>query len=89
MKRHNVKRHYDSKHKKGFDSVGKGERLKEFKKRFDAYVGEAKRVSVCAQGASHLNEASYRICLSLTRHQVQKQTKCFSWLVPKLCLRVF
>ena len=41
-----MKRHYDSKHKKDFDSPypGKGERLKEFKKRFDAYVGEAKSV---------------------------------------------
>ena len=48
MKRYTVKRHYDSKHKKDFDSAypGKGERLKEFKKRFDAIVGEAKRVSV-------------------------------------------
>ena len=36
-----MKRHYDSKHKKDFDSayLGKGERLKEFKKRFEAYPG--------------------------------------------------
>ena len=38
-----MKWHYDSKHKKDFDSAypGKGERLKEFKKRFDACVGDA------------------------------------------------
>ena len=36
LKRYNVKRHYDSKHKKCFDGayVGKDERMKEFKKRF-------------------------------------------------------
>ena len=72
MKMYNVKRHYDSKHKKDFDSAypRKGERLKEFKKCFDAYVGEAKKVSVFVQGASHLNEASCRIYHSLAQHQV-------------------
>ena len=49
---------------------GKCERLKEFKKRFDAYECEAKRVSVFAQSANHLNEAGYRICHSLAQHQV-------------------
>ena len=49
---------------------GKDERLTEFKKRFDAYVGEAKRVSVFAQGVSHLNKASYRSCHSFEQHQV-------------------
>ena len=45
MKRYNVKRNYDLKHEMDFDSVypGKGEQLKEFKKRFGEYVGEAKR----------------------------------------------
>ena len=33
-------------------------------------MGEVKRVSVFTQGASHLNEASYRICHSLAQHQV-------------------
>ena len=51
MKRYNVKRHYDSKHKKDFDSAcpGKGERLKEFNERFDAYVAEAKSVGFCSR----------------------------------------
>ena len=48
----------------------KGERLKEFKKRSDAFVGETKRVSVLAQGASHVNEARYHIRHSLAQHQV-------------------
>ena len=48
LKRYNVKRHYDSKHKKCFDGayVGKDESMKEFKKRFDAYLGETTRVPV-------------------------------------------
>ena len=96
MKRYNVKRHYDSKHKKVFDNAypGKGERLKEFKKRFDAYVGEAKRASVFAQGVGHLNEAiaiASVIPLLNTRCRLfmPKCSKRLSWLVPKLCLRVF
>ena len=46
-----MKRHYDSKYQKDFDSAypGKGERLKEFKKRIDAYVGEAKSVGCCSR----------------------------------------
>ena len=49
MKTYNVKRHYDWKHKKDFDSAypGKGERLKVFKKCFNAYVCEAKTVDFC------------------------------------------
>ena len=41
LKRYNLKRHYDPKHKTCFDGayVGKDERIKEFKKRFDAYLG--------------------------------------------------
>ena len=72
LKRYNVKRHYDSKHKTCFDGayVGKDERVKEFKKRFDAYLGETKRVSVFTDTSSHLNEASYRICYLLAQHQV-------------------
>ena len=31
-------------------------------------MGEAKRVSFFAEGASHLNEAVYRICYSIARH---------------------
>ena len=48
LKRYNVKRHCDSKHKKCFDgaSVGKDERMKEFKKRFDATTW-ARRESIC------------------------------------------
>ena len=67
-----MKRHYDSKHKKDLDSVypGKGERPKEFKKRFDANVCEAKRVSVFAEGASRLIEASCRTCNSLAQQHV-------------------
>ena len=45
LKRYNVKRHNDSKHMQ-IAYVGKDERMKEFKKRFDAYLGETKRVSV-------------------------------------------
>ena len=69
---YNVKRRYDSKHKKCFDCayVGKDERMKEFKKRFDAYLVEMKRISVFTDTSSHLNEASYRICYLLARHQV-------------------
>ena len=72
LKRYNVKRHYDSKHKKCFYGayVGKDERMKEFKKRFDAYLGETKRVSVFTDTSSHLNEASCRICYLLAQHQV-------------------
>ena len=72
LKRYNATRHYDSKHKKCFDGayVGKAERMKEFKKRFDAYLGETKRVSVFTDTSSHLNEASYRICYLLAQHQV-------------------
>ena len=72
LKRYNVKRHYDLKHNKYFDGayVGKDERMKEFKKRFDAYLGETKRVSVFTNTSSHLNEASYRICYLLAQHQV-------------------
>ena len=44
--------------------------MKEFKKRFDAYLGEMKRVSVFTDTSSHLNEASYRICYLLAQHQV-------------------
>ena len=73
LKRYNVKRHYDSKHKKCFDGVyvGKAERMKEFKKRFDAYLSETKRVSVFTDTSSHINEASYRICYLLAQHQVK------------------
>ena len=72
FKRYNVKRHSDSKHKKCFDGayVGKDEGMKEFKKRFDAYLGETKRVSVFTDTSSHLNEASYRICYLLAQHLV-------------------
>ena len=72
LKRYNVKRHYDSKHKTCFDGayVGKDERVKEFKKRFDAYLGKTKRVPVFTETSSHLNEASYRICYLLAQHQV-------------------
>ena len=72
VKRYNMTRHYDSKQYNHFDSAypGKGERLNVFKKRFDAYVGEAKRVSLFVQGASHLNEATYRIYHFLAQHQV-------------------
>ena len=67
-----MKRHYDSKHKKCFDSayVGKDESMKEFMKRFDAYLGETKRVSVFTDTSSHPNEASYRICSLLVQPQV-------------------
>ena len=47
--------------------MGKDERMKEFKKRFDAYLVETKRVSVFT---NHLNEASYRIYYLLAQHQV-------------------
>ena len=72
LKRYNVKRHYDSNHKKCFDGayVGKDERIKEFKKRIDAYLGETKRVYVFTDTSNHLNEASYRICYLLAQHQV-------------------
>ena len=50
--------------------AGKGEPLKEFKKSFDVYVGEAKRVSVFAQGATRLNEAGHRVCHSLAQYQI-------------------
>ena len=72
LKRYNVKRHYDAKHKKCFDVsyIGKDNRMKEFKKRFEAYLGETKRVSVFTETSSHVNEASYRICYSLAQHQV-------------------
>ena len=72
LKRYNVKRHYDAKHKKCFDGsyVGKDNRMKEFKKRFEACLGETKRVSVFTETSSHVNEASYRICYSLAQHQV-------------------
>ena len=48
----------------------KGERLNKLKKCFDALVGEAKRVSVFAQGASRLNEVSYCKCNSLPHAEV-------------------
>ena len=72
LKHYNVKRHYDSKHKKCFDDayVGNDECMKKFKKRFDAYLGETKRVSVFTDTSSHLNEDSYRICYLLAQHQV-------------------
>ena len=72
LKRYNEKLHYDSRHKKYFDGayVRKDERMKEFKKRFDAYLGEMKRVSVFTDTSSHLNEVSYRICCLLAQHQV-------------------
>ena len=72
VKRYNMTRHYHSKQYNHFDSAypGKGERLNVFKTRFDAYVGEAKRVSLFVQGASHLNEATYRIYHFLAQHQV-------------------
>ena len=72
LKRYNVKRHYDSNPKKCFDGayVGKDERMKEFKKRFEAYLGEMKRVSVFTDTSSHLNEASCHICYLLAQHQV-------------------
>ena len=72
FKRYNVKWHYDSYPKKCFDGayVGKDERMKEFKKRFEAYLGEMKRVSVFTDTSSHLNEASCHICYLLAQHQV-------------------
>ena len=77
LKRYNVKRHYDSKHKNCFDGayVGKDERMKEFKKR---YLGETKRVSVFTDTSSHLNEASYRICYLLAQHQCRSSVRWFS-----------
>ena len=75
LKRYNVKRHYDLKHKKCFDGayVGKDECTKEFKKRFDAYLGEMKRVSVFTDTSSHLNEASYHICYLLGHTELFKK----------------
>ena len=72
LKRYNVKQHFDSNPKKCFDGayVGKDERMKEFKKRFDAYLGEMKRVYVFTDTSSHLNEASYRICYLFAQHQL-------------------
>ena len=50
--------------------MGKDESMKEFKTRFDAYLGETKRISVFTDTSSHINEASYRICYLLAQHQV-------------------
>ena len=49
LKRYNVNRHYDSKHKKCFDGayVGKDERMKEFKKRFHTWA--RRREYLCLQ----------------------------------------
>ena len=44
--------------------------MKEFKKRFDAYLVETKRVSVFTDTSNHFNEGSYRICYLLAQHQV-------------------
>ena len=60
LKRYNVKRHYNSKHKKCFD--GDHEKT--------SYLGETKRVFVFTNTSSHLNEASCRICYLLAQHQV-------------------
>ncbi|KAI0217488.1 CD109 antigen [Lamellibrachia satsuma] len=53
----------------GYQYYHPGERLKEFKK-YLIHAWARRSMSVFAQGAGHLNEASYRISHSLARHQV-------------------
>ena len=88
-----MKRHYDSNQKKDFYSAypGKGERLKEFKECFDAYVGEAKSVGFLLKVrviSTKLAVASVTPLLNTRcRLLMPKCSKRLSRLVPKLYVR--